>query len=427
MHDINLVRENPEAFDKALQQRNAEPAAAALIACDDARKAAIAEAQALQTTRNEASKKIGRAKSAGDDAAAEELMAQVAELKSALQEAEDEERKLKARLEKALSVLPNIPLADVPEGVDEDDNQEVRQIGEVGGVNAAAQHFEIGEALGQMDFEMAAALSGARFVVLRDDLARLERALGNFMLDLHTSEFGYREINPPVLVRDDAVFGTGQLPKFSEDLFRTENGYWLTPTAEVTLTNLVRDQITNAADLPLRFTAMTPCFRSEAGAAGRDTRGMIRQHQFSKVELVSIVEPDDGESELERLTACAEEVLKRLGLSYRVMLLCAGDMGFSARKTYDLEVWLPGQNSYREISSCSYCGDFQGRRMNARFRHADEKSTHYVHTLNGSGLAVGRTLVALLENYHQEDGSVLIPEALQAYMGGRSKIESIYR
>ena len=427
MHDINLVRENPEAFDKALQQRNAEPAAAALIACDDARKAAIAKAQALQTTRNEASKKIGQAKGAGDDAVAEELMAQVAELKSALQVAEDEERKLKAELEKALSVLPNIPLADVPKGVDEDDNQEVRQIGEVGAVNAAAQHFEIGEALGQMDFEAAAALSGARFVVLRDDLARLERALGNFMLDLHTSEFGYREINPPVLVRDDAVFGTGQLPKFSEDLFRTENGYWLTPTAEVTLTNLVRDQITNAADLPLRFTAMTPCFRSEAGAAGRDTRGMIRQHQFSKVELVSIVEPDDGESELERMTACAEEVLKRLGLSYRVMLLCAGDMGFSARKTYDLEVWLPGQNSYREISSCSYCGDFQGRRMNARFRHADEKSTHYVHTLNGSGLAVGRTLVALLENYHQEDGSVLIPEALQAYMGGRTKIEPISR
>ena len=427
MHDINLVRENPEAFDKALQQRNTEPAAATLIACDDARKAAIAKAQALQTTRNEASKKIGQAKGAGDDAAAEELMAQVAELKSALQEAEDEERKLKAELEKALSVLPNIPLADVPEGVDEDDNQEIRQIGEVGGSNAAAQHFEIGETLGQMDFEAAAALSGARFVVLRDDLARLERALGNFMLDLHTSEFGYREINPPVLVRDDAVFGTGQLPKFSEDLFRTENGYWLTPTAEVTLTNLVRDHITSAADLPLRFTAMTPCFRSEAGAAGRDTRGMIRQHQFSKVELVSIVEPDDGENELERLTACAEEVLKRLGLSYRVMLLCAGDMGFSARKTYDLEVWLPGQNSYREISSCSYCGDFQGRRMNARFRHADEKSTHYVHTLNGSGLAVGRTLVALLENYYQEDGSVLIPEALQAYMGGRTKIEPISR
>ena len=427
MHDINLVRKNPEAFDKALQQRNAEPAAAVLIACDDARKAAIAKAQALQTTRNEASKKIGQAKGDGNDAAVEELMARVAELKSALQEAEDEERKLKAELEKALAVLPNIPLADVPEGVDEDDNQEIRQIGEVGGSNAATQHFEIGEALGQMDFEVAATLSGARFVVLRDDLARLERALGNFMLDLHTSEFGYREINPPVLVRDDAVFGTGQLPKFSEDLFRTENGYWLTPTAEVTLTNLVRDQITDAADLPLRFTAMTPCFRSEAGAAGRDTRGMIRQHQFSKVELVSIVEPDDGENELDRLTACAEEVLKRLGLSYRVMLLCAGDMGFSARKTYDLEVWLPGQNSFREISSCSYCGDFQGRRMNARFRHADEKSTHYVHTLNGSGLAVGRTLVALLENYHQEDGSVLIPEALQSYMGGRTKIEPISR
>jgi seryl-tRNA synthetase len=425
MHDINLVRDNPQAFDAALKQRNAAPAAAALIACDDARKAAIAKAQALQTTRNETSKKIGQAKGAGDDATAEALMAEVADLKSALQAAEDDERKLKAELEAALSVLPNIALPDVPEGLDEADNLEVRQVGAVAGINNAAQHFEIGEALGQMDFEAAAALSGSRFVVLRHDLARLERALGNFMLDLHTSEFGYTEVNPPVLVRDDAVYGTGQLPKFTEDLFRTENGYWLTPTAEVTLTNLVRAQITDAADLPLRFTAWTPCFRSEAGAAGRDTRGMIRQHQFSKVELVSIVEPNDGEAELERLTACAEEVLKRLGLSYRVMLLCAGDMGFSARKTYDLEVWLPGQNSYREISSCSYCGDFQGRRMNARFRNADAKSTQYVHTLNGSGLAVGRTLVALLENYHQEDGSVLIPEALHPYMGGRTKIEVV--
>lgn len=425
MHDINLVRDNPQAFDAALKQRNAAPAAAALIACDDARKAAIAKAQALQTTRNETSKKIGQAKGAGDDATAEALMAEVADLKSALQAAEDDERKLKAELEAALSVLPNIALPDVPEGLDEADNLEVRQVGAVAGINNAAQHFEIGEALGQMDFEAAAALSGSRFVVLRHDLARLERALGNFMLDLHTSEFGYTEVNPPVLVRDDAVYGTGQLPKFTEDLFRTENGYWLTPTAEVTLTNLVRAQITDAADLPLRFTAWTSCFRSEAGAAGRDTRGMIRQHQFSKVELVSIVEPDDGEAELERLTACAEEVLKRLGLSYRVMLLCAGDMGFSARKTYDLEVWLPGQNSYREISSCSYCGDFQGRRMNARFRNADAKSTQYVHTLNGSGLAVGRTLVALLENYHQEDGSVLIPEALHPYMDGRTKIEVV--
>lgn len=425
MHDINLVRDNPQAFDAALKQRNAAPAAAALIACDDARKAAIAKAQALQTMRNETSKKIGQAKGAGDDATAEALMAEIADLKSALQAAEDDERKLKAELEAALSVLPNIALPDVPEGLDEADNLEVRQVGAVASINNAAQHFEIGEALGQMDFEAAAALSGSRFVVLRHDLARLERALGNFMLDLHTSEFGYTEVNPPVLVRDDAVYGTGQLPKFTEDLFRTENGYWLTPTAEVTLTNLVRAQITDAADLPLRFTAWTPCFRSEAGAAGRDTRGMIRQHQFSKVELVSIVEPDDGEAELERLTACAEEVLKRLGLSYRVMLLCAGDMGFSARKTYDLEVWLPGQNSYREISSCSYCGDFQGRRMNARFRNADAKSTQYVHTLNGSGLAVGRTLVALLENYHQEDGSVLIPEALHPYMGGRTKIEVV--
>ncbi|CAI8341203.1 MAG: serine--tRNA ligase [Rhizobiales bacterium TMED143] len=423
MHDINQVRENPEAFDRALQQRNAEPAAQSLIARDDARRAAIAKAQALQTTRNDASKKIGQAKGAGDDALAEDLMAQIADLKASLQTAEDEERKLKSELETALAVLPNIALADVPDGVDEADNVEVRRTGEVSEKNAAAEHFEIGEAFGQMDFEAAAMLSGSRFVVLRDDLARLERALGNFMLDLHTTEFGYREINPPVLVRDDAVFGTGQLPKFAEDLFRTENGYWLTPTAEVTLTNLVRDQITDSAELPLRYAALTPCFRSEAGAAGRDTRGMIRQHQFTKCELVSIVEPDQGEEELERLTNCAEEVLKRLGLAYRVMLLCAGDMGFSARKTYDLEVWLPGQNAYREISSCSYCGDFQGRRMNARFRHADAKTTQYVHTLNGSGLAVGRTLVALLENYHQEDGSVLIPEALRPYMGGRTKIE----
>ena len=423
MHDINQVRENPEAFDRALQQRNAEPAAQSLIARDDARRAAIAKAQALQTTRNDASKKIGQAKGVGDDALAEDLMAQIADLKASLQTAEDEERKLKSELETALAVLPNIALADVPDGVDEADNVEVRRTGEVSEKNAAAEHFEIGEAFGQMDFEAAAMLSGSRFVVLRDDLARLERALGNFMLDLHTTEFGYREINPPVLVRDDAVFGTGQLPKFAEDLFRTENGYWLTPTAEVTLTNLVRDQITDSAELPLRYAALTPCFRSEAGAAGRDTRGMIRQHQFTKCELVSIVEPDQGEEELERLTNCAEEVLKRLGLAYRVMLLCAGDMGFSARKTYDLEVWLPGQNAYREISSCSYCGDFQGRRMNARFRHADAKTTQYVHTLNGSGLAVGRTLVALLENYHQEDGSVLIPEALRPYMGGRTKIE----
>ena len=423
MHDINQVRENPEAFDRALQQRNAEPAAQSLIARDDARRAAIAKAQELQTTRNDASKKIGQAKGAGDDSLAEDLMAQIADLKASLQTAEDEERKLKSELETALAVLPNIALADVPDGVDEADNVEVRRTGEVSEKNAAAEHFEIGEAFGQMDFEAAAMLSGSRFVVLRDDLARLERALGNFMLDLHTTEFGYREINPPVLVRDDAMFGTGQLPKFAEDLFRTENGYWLTPTAEVTLTNLVRDQITDSAELPLRYAALTPCFRSEAGAAGRDTRGMIRQHQFTKCELVSIVEPDQGEEELERLTNCAEEVLKRLGLAYRVMLLCAGDMGFSARKTYDLEVWLPGQNAYREISSCSYCGDFQGRRMNARFRHADAKTTQYVHTLNGSGLAVGRTLVALLENYHQEDGSVLIPEALRPYMGGRTKIE----
>ena len=423
MHDINAIRENPDAFDEALKRRGVASVSSDLLARDDDRRKAIQTAQELQTKRNEASKKIGQAKGQGDEAAAQALMEEVAGLKEDLQQAEDTERQLKADLEAALSVLANVPLDDVPDGADEGDNIQLRQWGTPRQINNPRQHFEIGEALGQMDFEAAASISGARFVVLRDDLARLERALGNFMLDVHTQEFGYREMSPPVLVRDEAVFGTGQLPKFAEDLFRTENGFWLSPTAEVTLTNLVREQILNHASLPHRYTALTQCFRSEAGSAGRDTRGMIRQHQFNKVELVSIVDADSGEAELERLTQCAETILQKLELPYRVMLLCTGDMGFSARKTYDLEVWLPGQDTYREISSCSYCGDFQGRRMNARYRADGEKSTHFVHTLNGSGLAVGRTLVAVLENYVNDDGSITVPDVLQAYMGGVQKIE----
>ena len=387
-----------------------------MLALDDKRRAAIAEAQDLQTQRNDASKKIGQAKGQGDEVEAQRLMDEVAGLKQALQTAEEAERVANADLTEALAALPNLPLDDVPTGDDEEANIELRRVGEP--KPGEAEHFEIGEALGMMDFEIAAALSGSRFVVLRDGLARLERALGNFMIDLQVTEFGYREMALPVLVRDDAVFGTGQLPKFAEDLFRTENGFWLTPTAEVTLTNLVREQITDAAELPLRLTALTQCFRSEAGAAGRDTRGMIRQHQFSKVELVTITDAENGKAELERKTECAEEVLQRLGLPYRVMQLCTGDIGFGARKTYDLEVWLPGQNMYREVSSISYCGDFQGRRMNARYRHEGEKQTQFVHTLNGSGLAVGRTLVAVLENYVNQDGTVTIPEALRPYMGG---------
>ena len=421
MHDIHAIRQDPEAFDAAMASRGVAAQSAALLAKDDERRAAISQAQDLQTKRNESSKKIGQAKGQGNEEEAQRLMAEVAGLKEQLQQAEEAERAISAELTELLAALPNVPLAGVPVGEDEDGNVEVRCHGEPQANEAAREHFDIGEPLG-MDFETAAKLSGARFVLLRDKLARLERALGNFMLDLHTSEFGYQEMTLPVLVRDDAVYGTGQLPKFAEDLFRTENGYWLTPTAEVTLTNLVRDEITDAVALPLRFTALTQCFRSEAGSAGRDTRGMIRQHQFSKVELVSIVDADSGEAELERKTQCAEEVLKRLGLSYRVMQLCTGDMGFGARKTYDLEVWLPGQNTYREISSISYCGDFQGRRMNARYRLEGEKQTRFVHTLNGSGLAVGRTLVAVLENYVNEDGSVSVPEALQPYMGGITRI-----
>ncbi len=421
MHDINAIRKDPDAFDAGLAKRGASACAADMLVLDDKRRAAIAEAQDLQTRRNEASKKIGQAKGQGDEAEAQRLMDEVAGLKEELQKAEEAERVANGELTEALAAIPNLPLDDVPLGENEDANVEIRRHGKPH--EGMVEHFEIGEALGMMDFEAAAALSGSRFVVLRDTLARLDRALGNFMIDLHINEFGYRETALPVLVRDDAVYGTGQLPKFAEDLFRTENGYWLTPTAEVTLTNLVREQITDAAELPLRFAALTQCFRSEAGAAGRDTRGMIRQHQFTKVELVSIVDAEGGEAELERKTQCAEEVLRRLKLPYRVMQLCTGDIGFGARKTYDLEVWLPGQNAYREISSVSYCGDFQGRRMNARYRHEGEKQSHFVHTLNGSGLAVGRTLVAVLENYVNEDGTVSVPEVLRPYIGGLEVIE----
>ena len=419
MHDIRWIRENPTAFDTAMQARGLAPQAEALIALDEQRRGDIAKLENLQAERNSVAKQIGEKKRAGEDAA--EVMQRAGDLKTEIA-ALEETLQTGDALTAALEVLPNIPLADVPEGADEADNKEVLKWGELPAIESPKQHFEIGEALGQMDFETAAKMSGSRFVLLKNHLAKMERALAAFMLDLHTEEFGYTEMAPPFLVRDNALYGTGQLPKFTEDLYKTEGDHWLIPTAEVSLTNIVADEIVSEESLPRRYTAYTPCFRSEAGSAGRDTRGMIRQHQFSKVELVSIVKPEDSEAELERLTGAAEEVLKRLELPYRKMLLCVGDMGFGARKTYDLEVWLPGQNQYREISSCSYCGDFQGRRMKARFRREGEKNTEFLHTLNGSGLAVGRTMVAVLENYQQPDGSVLVPKALQSYMGGLERI-----
>jgi len=360
----------------------------------------------------------------GDTDLAEKLKAEVAEIKQFIQSGEEEERRLNAALTDALSAIPNAPLQDVPVGEDENDNALYRTHGEKPELGfEAKEHFEIDVSQTQMDFEGAAGLSGSRFVVLKQGIARLERALGQFMLDMHTTEHDYTEIAPPLLVRDEAVFGTGQLPKFSEDLFHTTDGRWLIPTAEVPLTNLVREQILESDQLPMRFTALTPCFRSEAGSAGRDTRGMLRQHQFSKVELVSITKPEDSLAELERMLDSAEAILKKLGLHFRTMVLCTGDMGFSARKTYDIEVWLPGQNAYREISSCSVCGDFQARRMQARYRLDDGKSIGHVHTLNGSGVATGRALIAVLENYQNEDGSVTIPECLLPYMCGATKIE----
>jgi seryl-tRNA synthetase len=390
---------------------------------DKARREALSVAQKLQTERNELSREVGALKRRSEDAS--QLIETVSRTKARQAAAEEQARAAEAELDAALASIPNLPATDVPEGADETANVEVRRWGEPKGFDfGAKEHFEIGEALGLMDFERAAKLSGARFVVLSGALARMERALASFMLDLHTGENGYTEVNPPALVRDSALFGTGQLPKFGEDLFRTTDDFWLIPTAEVPLTNLVAEEILEESALPVRRAAMTWCFRAEAGAAGKDTRGMIRQHQFSKVEMVSIAEPDDSDSELERMTGCAEEVLKRLDLPYRVIVLCAGDMGFAARKTYDIEVWLPGQRRYREISSCSNCGDFQARRMKARYRPENAKGTRFVHTLNGSGLAVGRTLIAVLENYQRADGSVDVPTALVPYMGGLEVIEA---
>jgi len=421
MLDLKSVRADPEAFDATMAQRGVGPVAARLVDLDSRRRAMQTSLQDLQARRNEASKEIGRAKAQGGDATG--LIEEVGDIKDRIAALEADERRTAEELEALLSGLPNLPADDVPVGPDESANLELRQVGDRPDLPfTPKQHFELGEALGQMDFALASKLSGARFVVLRGDLARLERALGQFMIDLHIREHGYTEVQVPLLVRDTALFGTGQLPKFAQDQFRTTNDYWLIPTAEVPLTNLVADEILEEADLPLRFTALSGCFRSEAGSAGRDTRGMLRQHQFYKVELVSITHPDRSDAELERMTGCAEEVLKRLGLPYRVVVLSTGDMGFAARRTHDIEVWLPGQGAYREISSCSTCGDFQARRMKARFRPEDGKGTRLVHTLNGSGVAVGRALIAVMENCQRADGSIVVPEVLRPYMGGQEHI-----
>ncbi len=424
MLDIKWIRDNADAFDAALAKRGMEPLAQSLIALDEKRRAIILKVQDMQSRRNTASKEIGAAMAQKNSELAEKLKAEVAELKTTLPAAEEEERVASAELNEYLVRTPNIPLDDVPVGKDEHDNMVRHVMGEKPTWNhAAREHFEIGEGLGLMDFDRAAKLSGSRFTVLTGQLARLERALGQFMLDLHTREHGYTEVSSPLMVRDEAMFGTGQLPKFAEDLFKTTDGRWLIPTAEVTLTNLVSGEILEQEKLPLRFTALTPSFRSEAGSAGRDTRGMLRQHQFWKCELVSITDAESSIAEHERMTECAEKVLKLLGLHFRTMTLCTGDMGFGARKTYDIEVWLPGQDTYREISSCSVCGDFQARRMNARYRGKDDKGTKFVHTLNGSGIAVGRALIAVLENYVNQDGSVSVPDVLVPYMGGLTRIE----
>jgi seryl-tRNA synthetase len=427
VHDIKTSRDDPKAFDAGLARRGLPAQAQALIALDDQRRAAIGELQKAQERRNAASKEIGQAMARKDAAAAEALKEEVATLKTSMPEMEAREKAALAALETELAAIPNLPAHDAPNGRDESDNVEIRRIGappQFPNSYRPREHFEIGEALGLMDFEAAAKMSGARFVVLKGALARLERALMQFMLDLHTGEHGYEEASPPLLVRDEAMFGTAQLPKFREDQFAAGEGFWLIPTAEVPLTNLVRESIVDEKRLPLRYTAGTPCFRAEAGAAGRDTRGMIRMHQFNKVELVSITTPEQSAAEHQRMTACAEEVLKRLGLHFRTMALSTGDMGFASQKTYDIEVWLPGQGRFREISSCSVCGDFQARRMNARCKAADAKHTRFVHTLNGSGVATGRALVAVLENYQNPDGSVTVPDALRPYMGGLARIEA---
>ena len=461
MHDIRAIRENPQAFDEGLQRRGVSPRAESLVALDEKRRAAILALQAAQERRNAVSKQIGVAMARKDVVAADDYRAEVAGLKATMPQLEAAEREAGAALDVELAAIPNLPLADTPDGKDESDNIEIRQHGSVPDFPEGfepEEHFAIGERLGLMDFDAAAKMSGARFVVLKGGLARLERALEQFMLDLHTSEHGYVEVSPPVLVRDAAMFGTTQLPKFEDDQFWAVSGellrppaddeiarldpldaqaalvtrlsdiksgrFGLIPTAEVPLTNLVRESIVDEKTLPLRFTAGTLSFRAEAGAAGRDTRGMIRQHQFKKVELVSITTPEQSRDEHERMTGCAEEVLKRLRLHFRTMALCAGDMGFAAQKTYDIEVWLPGQGRFREISSCSTCGDFQARRMNARTKGVEPKSTRFVHTLNGSGVAVGRALIAVLETYQQPDGSVAVPDVLRPYMGGLTRIEA---
>jgi seryl-tRNA synthetase len=460
MHDIRSIRENPEGFDRGLKRRGLEPQAERLIALDEKRRTAIQAAEAAQARRNAASKEIGEAKKAKDEERAKGLLAEVAALKDSIPELEAAEKKTTEELNAALAEIPNLPLDEVPDGKDSNDNVEHHRFGAKREYAfTPKQHFELGEAIGQMDFETAAKLSGARFVVLKKGLARLERALGQFMLDVHASEpHNYTEVSPPLLVRSDVMFGTAQLPKFVADQFvatttelQTEafnkaidqfdanpnaeidisrrmgellDRRWLIPTAEVPLTNLVRESIVDESQLPMRLTACTPCFRAEAGAAGKDTRGMIRQHQFTKVELVSITTPEQSKDEHERMLACAEEILRRLGLHYRVVTLCTGDMGFASQKTYDIEVWLPGQNMYREISSCSVCGDFQARRMNGRYRTKEGRQVRHVHTLNGSGVAVGRALIAVMETYQQEDGSIAVPDALLSYMGGMTKIAS---
>jgi seryl-tRNA synthetase len=446
MHDIKWIRENAAAFDAGLKRRGLAPLSASLLAIDEKRRAAILKSEQAQARRNAASKEIGEAKKAKDEARAASLMAEVAELKTSMPQMEAATKAADAELETVLAAIPNLPLDEVPDGTDEHGNVQHHIFGAARNYNFAPKpHDDLGGALGFMDFEAAAKLSGARFVVLKKGLARLERAIGQFMLDLHTNEHGYTEINPPLLVRNDVMFGTGQLPKFEEDQFWAIKGELLTatadeddffklknerlgliPTAEVPLTNLARESILDEKELPMRLTALTPCFRAEAGAAGRDTRGMIRQHQFTKVELVSITTPETSKDEHERMLACAEEVLRRLDLHYRVMTLCAGDMGFSAQKTYDIEVWMPGQGeggAFREISSCSVCGDFQARRMDARYRGSDGKP-RFVHTLNGSGTAVGRALIAIMETYQQADGSIAVPDVLQPYMGGVKLVTS---
>jgi len=423
MHDIKWIRDNPAAFDQALARRGLSKGSGDLLMLDERRRAVIAKLQTMQERRNVVSKEVGEAKKAKDEVRAQALMAEVTAIKDEMPKLESEQQETEQKIDEILLSIPNLPAKDVPDGKDAEDNVEYRRHGNKPDIAFKPKlHFEVGESLGLMDFEAASKISGARFVILKGALARMERALSQFFLDVHTGEHGYTEVSPPVLVKDAAMYGTAQLPKFRDDQFRAGEDYWLIPTAEVPLTNLASGEIVDETTLPMRLTACTPCFRAEAGAAGKDTRGMIRQHQFTKVELVSITTAEQSAEEHERMLQSAEKVLQKLGLHYRVMTLCTGDMGFASQKTYDIEVWLPGENAYREISSCSNCGDFQARRMNARYRAKEAKSPRYVHTLNGSGVAVGRALIAVLENYQAEDGSVTIPDVLKPYMGGLDKI-----